>query len=171
MQNIKIWIVSAGFASILIFNTATSVVAQGAAVPFGGLKHDASQAWELGADSLTLNQELGTAEFKGKVVAGQGALRIGADALTVKYSGANEENRVMELLTASGGVTLTNGGEAAEADRAVYVVSEGRITMTGNVILTQGDNALSGEKIIIDLNTGNAEVLGRVRTIFQASGN
>ncbi len=167
----KFWALVASTVFVVTYFANTSAVAQGAQVPFGGLKHDASQPWELGADSLTLNQELGTAEFKGKVVAGQGTLRIGANALTVKYSGADEANRVMELLTASGGVTLTNGDEAAEADRAVYVVSEGRITMTGSVILTQGGNALSGEKIVIDLNTGKAEVQGRVRTIFGVSGN
>lgn len=151
---------------------AGSAFGQGANIPFGGLKHDSALPVELAADGLTLNQETGTAEFKGNVVAGQGALRIGADALTIKYAGGSDaQGRQIEIMTASGNVTLTNGGEAAEADSAIYVVGDGRITMTGNVLLTQGDNALSGNKIVINLNTGQAAVEGRVRTIFQGADN
>ena len=74
-------------------------------------------------------------------------------------------------MVASGNVTLTNGGEAAEAARAVYVVASGTIEMSGNVLLTQGQNALAGEALSIDLGTGQAKIEGRVRTIFQSGGN
>jgi lipopolysaccharide export system protein LptA len=43
--------------------------------------------------------------------------------------------------------------------------------MTGNVILTQGQSALSSNKMVVDLNTGQATLEGRVKSILQTGGN
>jgi lipopolysaccharide export system protein LptA len=149
-----------------------SALGQGASVAFGGLKHEASLPIEVTADTLNIDQAKGTASFSGSVVAGQGELRIGADSIDVEYAveNGNVTGRINRMV-ASGNVTLTNGGEAAEAARAVYVVASGTIEMSGNVLLTQGQNALAGEALSIDLGTGQAKIEGRVRTIFQSGGN
>jgi len=84
---------------------------------------------------------------------------------------ASEGGQNIQQMVAEGNVTLTNGGEAAEAVRALYVVADGQIVLSGDVILTQGANALSANQIVIDLNTGQAQVMGRVRTILQSGGN
>ncbi len=148
---------------------AGSAQAQTASVPFGGLSHDASLPVELSADVLELDQQNGMASARGSVLIGQGDLRIGADTLEVTF--ASEGGQNIQQMVAEGNVTLTNGGEAAEAVRALYVVADGQIVLSGDVILTQGANALSANQIVIDLNTGQAQVMGRVRTILQSGGN
>ena len=100
-----------------------SVLAQGAQVPFGGLKHDAGQPVEITADALALDQAAGTAVFTGTVKVGQGTLRLAADRIEVVYSDESEVSRML----ASGDVTLSNGAEAAEAREAVYDVASGVI--------------------------------------------
>ncbi|PTX57911.1 lipopolysaccharide export system protein LptA [Litoreibacter ponti] len=149
-----------------------SAFAQGASVAFGGLQHDASLPVEITADELTVDQATGSAVFSGNVVAGQGEMRLSAARVQVEYATQNgQATGQINQLVATGGVTLVNGAEAAEAQRAVYAVGSGEIVMTGDVVLTQGVNALSGEKLTVDLNTGSGRMEGRVRTIFQTGGN
>jgi lipopolysaccharide export system protein LptA len=45
-------------------------------------------------------------------------------------------------LHATGGVTITNLADAAEAREAVYTIDTGVIVLTGDVLLTQGASAL-----------------------------
>lgn len=146
--------------------------AQGASVAFGGVTVDPNEPVEITADELSVDQTNGSAIFAGNVVAGQGQLRLSAGEVRVQYAVENGVNtgRIDKLL-ASGGVTLVNGGEAAEAKEAVYSVGSGEIEMTGDVVLTQGQNALSGEKLIVDLTAGTGRMVGRVKTIFQTGGN
>ena len=40
-----------------------------------------------------------------------------------------------------------------------------------DVVLTQGQNVLSGQQATVDLNTGAANITGRVRTVLQPGGN
>lgn len=146
---------------------------QGATVPFGGLKHDASQSIEITSDSLTVSQGNANAEFIGAVNAGQGTLKIRADRLLVEYEKAADDSLTGKIfqMSAFGNVTLSNGAEAAEAAEAVYKVKDGQVRMTGDVLLTQGGNAIAGEILNIDLNSGNAVFEGRVRTVLQPSAN
>ena len=151
---------------------STGVLAQGASVAFGGLQHDASQPVEITADELTVDQGTGQAVFNGNVVAGQGEMRLSAARVEVKYATENgQQTGDIDQIIASGGVTLVNGGEAAESREAVYSVNAAEIVMTGDVILTQGANALSGEKLTVDLETGQGRMTGRVKTIFQTGGD
>ncbi len=159
-------------AALLFAIQASFVLAQSAEVAFGGLQHDTSLPVELSADQLTISQADGSATFKGNVLIGQGEMRISAELVLVEYAtqDGSATGQVSRLM-ASGGVTLTNGAEAAEAERAEYSIDGGSIIMTGNVILTQGANALSAERMIVDLTTGVASLEGRVRTIFQTGDN
>jgi len=141
--------------------------AQGTQVPFGGFEHDASLPVEITSDSLELDQTAGTAVFTGAVRVGQGALRLGAARLEVFYesAGGSATGQVRRML-ATGGVTLSNGAEAAEAAQATYDVASGVIEMQGDVLLTQGENALSSDGLRIDLAAGTGQLEGRVKTIF-----
>jgi lipopolysaccharide export system protein LptA len=162
--------ISLGFGFFLFASAA--LLAQGANVAFGGLKHDASQPVEITADELTVDQTTGSAVFIGNVVAGQGDMRLSAARVQVQYAVVDGQSTGdINQLIASGGVTLVNGAEAAEAQEAVYTVASSQIVMTGDVILTQGPNALSGEKLTVDLNSGQGRMTGRVKTIFQTGGN
>lgn len=148
---------------------------QGAEVPFGGFSHDATQQVEITAAALELDQAAGTAVFIGDVRVGQGLLRMAADRIEVFYAaegdaegddGGEGTTGTIRRMFASGNVTLSNGTEAAEAERATYEVATGIIEMEGSVLLTQGRNALSSERLSIDLNAGTGRLEGRVQTIF-----
>jgi lipopolysaccharide export system protein LptA len=77
----------------------------------------------------------------------------------------------IETLEASGGVTLTSGEDAAEAQDAAYNLGTGMIELRGNVLLVQGTNAISGDTVIVDTNAGTAQVTGRVKTILRPQEN
>ncbi len=159
-------------AVAFIAAAATDAFAQGAQVPFGGLLQDTSLPVVIAADQLSVNQGDGSATFTGNVLIGQGEMRLSASKVRVEYAASegNVTGRILRLL-ASGGVTLVNGAEAAEAGEAEYTIDTGIIVLTGGVILTQGQNALSADKMIVNLNSGVATLEGRVRTILQAGGN
>ena len=150
----------------------TAGLAQGANVAFGGLQHDASLPVEITADELTVDQQTGQAVFIGNVVAGQGEMRLSAARVQVQYAQSDgEATGEIDQIFATGGVTLVNGGEAAEAREAIYSIQTSEIVMTGDVILTQGANALSGEKLTVDLTSGQGRMTGRVKTIFRTGDN
>lgn len=153
--------------ALLLFPGAAN--AQDGNVIFGGIRADTTAPVEVTADSLSVNQTEGTAVFTGKVVVGQGAMRLAADLVQVEYA-AGDTSRI-ERLVASGNVTLVSGAASAEAERAVYAVATGAVEMSGNVLLTQGQNAMTGQTLSVDLKTGTGRMDGRVRTVLQPGGN
>jgi len=155
------------FAFLTILG-ATSVSAQGTSVAFGAIKADPSLPVEVTADTLDVNQENGSAEFKGNVLVGQGEMRLSATRVLVIY---NQEQSGIERLEATGNVVLVNGPDAAQAQRADYTIDTGIIVMTGDVLLTQGQNALTSNKMTVNLITGTAQMVGRVKTILNSDQN
>ncbi len=135
----------------------------GAQVAFGSLKGDPTLPVEVTADQLTVNQASGTAVFVGNVLVDQGTMRLTAAEVQVDYAA---DGKKIARLHATGGVTLANGGEAAEAQEAVYTIDTGTVVMTGDVLLTQGTSALSGKQLTVDLATGTGVMEGRVQTVF-----
>jgi lipopolysaccharide export system protein LptA len=130
---------------------------------------DTSLPVEVTADQLTVNQTDGTAQFSGNVLVLQGEMRMQATDVLVEYDATG---KAIARLLASGGVTLVNPTDAAEAREAIYSIAAGTLEMSGDVLLTQGTAALSGQKLVIDLNTGTGRMEGRVKTVFQpGSGN
>lgn len=139
-------------------------LAQGTNVAFGSIRQDTSQPVEVSADTLSVDQETGTAIFTGNVVIGQGEMRLAASRVLVVYS---EDQSRIQRLEATGGVTLVSGQDAAEAARADYDIDSGLVVMSGDVLLTQGGNALTSEQMTVNLKTGSAQMQGRVRTVLQ----
>jgi lipopolysaccharide export system protein LptA len=139
------------------------LLAQGAKVAFGGLKQDTSLPVEITADSLAIDQADGQATFTGNVLVGQGDMRLSAGEIRVEYA---EDGSDIRTLHATGGVTIVNATDAAEAREAVYTIATGAVVMTGDVLLTQGPNAISGEKLVLDLRAGTGVMEGRVKTVF-----
>ncbi len=146
-----------------------SALAQGAQFGFGGADYDRTQPVEVTADQLDVNQTDGKARFTGNVVIGQGEMRMTGAVVDVEY-GENAITAETEVrrLHATGGVTLFNGSEAAEAQEAVYTIESGVVVMTGDVVMTQGDNAMAGEKLTVNLETGTGVMEGRVRVVFKS---
>ena len=137
-------------------------------VAFGGIKADTGAPVEVTADTLKVDQATGQATFTGNVLIGQGPMRLSAKAVTVRYGQGGQQQ--IEALTASGGVTLVNGTDAAEASEAVYDVAGGTIILSGDAIVTQGKDVLAGDRIEVNLRNGSASVAGRVRTVLQPGG-
>ncbi len=135
----------------------------GAPVAFGSFKGDPTLPVEVTADQLQVNQTDGTAVFTGNVIVIQGEMRLTAPLVKVDYA---QDRKAIARLDASGGVTLVNGGEAAESQNAVYTIDTGEVVMTGDVLVTQGGSALSGNQLTVDLNTGTGVMQGRVQTVF-----
>lgn len=155
-------------AAVLFTLLSGPALAQGAQVAFGGMQQDTSAPVEVTADQLQVNQSDGTALYTGNVVIGQGEMRLAAPRVLIVY--AEGQDRI-DRMEASGGVTLVNGDEAAEAENADYSIDTGTVVMTGNVLLTQGDNALTSERMVVNLEDGTAQMEGRVRTVInQGSG-
>lgn len=144
---------------------ALPALAQGTSISFGGFRQDTRQPIEVSADALSVDQASGSASYSGNVVIGQGDMRLAAQQVVIVY---NDTNSQIDRMEASGGVTLVNGAEAAEADSAIYSITDGTVTLVGNVLLTQGANALTSERMVVNLEDGTAQMQGRVRTLLQA---
>ena len=150
--------------AVLAFGLLSARVdAQQANIAFGGLKQDTSLPVTLDADSLAINNADGSAKFTGNVVVSQGEMRLTAGEVQVEYL---PDGGGIKTLHATGGVTLINTGDAAEARDAVYTIDTGNVVMTGDVLLTQGANAISGQKLVINLKDGTGVMEGRVQTVF-----
>jgi lipopolysaccharide export system protein LptA len=152
-----------------IFGLAAQVsLAQQANVAFGGLKQDTTLPVEVQADQLSVNNADGTAVFTGNVLVGQGEMRLSAGEVKVKYAA---DGKSIDQLLASGGVTISNLADAAEAREALYTIDSGVVVMTGDVLLTQGPSAIAGQKLTINLKSGTGVMEGRVSTTFVPGGN
>lgn len=159
---------TAAAACLALFSLlAPAALAQGTQLQFGTLRQDPSQPVELSADSLRVSQSDNSAIFEGNVVIGQGDMRISAQSVRVIYKDTGDG---IQSLSATGGVTLVSGDEAAEAQSADYDIDTGQIVLRGDVLLTQGPNALTAEEMTVDLNAGTAVMQGRVRTVLQTGG-
>lgn len=140
--------------------------AQGAEIAFGNVEQDPSQPVEVTAESLSVDQDDGTAIFTGDVLIVQGEMRLAAPKVEVFYDEAG--NRIQRL-KASGGVTLVSGDDAAEAANADYSVESGTIFMQGDVLLMQGQSTLTADRMTVDTRDGTARMEGRVRTVLQSN--
>ncbi len=147
---------------------ATPILAQQATIAFGDLAQDTSQPVEVTADQLAVNNADGTAVFSGNVKVVQGDMTLSAGEVQVKYGSTPGE---IDQLVASGGVNVTNLGDAASADGAVYTIDSGVIVMSGNVALTQGPSSMRGQELTINLTDGTGIMSGRVTTTFVPGGN
>jgi lipopolysaccharide export system protein LptA len=155
-------------ALILSAGLAGAAFAQEATIAFGGLKQDTTLPVEVQADQLAVNNADGSAVFTGNVLVGQGEMRLAAGEVKVKYGA---DGKSIDTLVASGGVTISNLADAAEAREALYTIDSGVVVMTGDVLLTQGASAIAGQKLTINLKTGTGVMEGRVSTTFVPGNN
>ena len=147
---------------------AAGAVAQEAKIAFGDLNQDTSLPVEVQADQLAVNNADNTAVLTGNAVVTKGEMKLAAGEVQVKYSTDQKE---IDQLIASGGVIVTNLGDAAEAKEAVYTIATGQMVLTGDVLLTQGPSAMAGQKLTINLKDGTGIMEGRVTTTFVPGGN
>jgi lipopolysaccharide export system protein LptA len=117
--------------------------------------------------------------YTGSVVAVQGESRLLTPVLTIFLmpkdqsnggtpSATNNQVRRME---AAGPVTLTQKDQIGTGDSGVYIKAENKVYLYGNVTLTQGPNVTKGDKLVYDLNTSQAVVTGKVKSLFVPNNN
>jgi lipopolysaccharide export system protein LptA len=160
---LRLFCLAASFAGL-----TAAAGAQEARIAFGDLEQDTSLPVQVQAEEFAVNNADGTAVFTGNVVVTQGEMKLAAGEVTVRYGTDQKE---IDQLLASGGVTVTNLGDAAEAREAVYTIESGVIVLTGDVLLTQGPSVMAGQKLTINLKDGTGVMAGGVTTTFVPGGN
>lgn len=157
------FVLAAGLAAL-----GSMTPAQEAKIAFGDLKQDTTLPVEVTADQLAVNNADGTAVFTGNVSVIQGEMTLAAPEVQVKYG---VDRSKIDQLIAKGGVKITNLGDTATAENALYTIATGIVVMTGDVRLTQGASTMAGQKLSINLTDGTGVMEGRVTTTFQPGGN
>ena len=143
-----------GFAgAAALIAGAQQLSAQG----IGGLNTNAPVNYA--ADRIELQDRQKRVVLSGDVVITQADLTVRSARTTVAYSDAGELR--IQRIDATGGVTVTRGGESARGDVAVYDFGKRIITMVGNVALRRGGDTLNGGRLVIDLDTGLSSIDGR----------
>ncbi len=146
----------------------TVAIAQGTSVQLGSQDRDTNAPVEITAEKLAVDQDAGIALYTGDVVVIQNDMRLAAPRVLVTYSEAKDEITNIE---ATGGVIMVTADEEAESDRADYDVEAGVVVMTGDVLLNQGLSALTAQEMVVDLDKGTANMVGRVKSVFQSEDN
>ncbi|MFK8032655.1 MAG: lipopolysaccharide transport periplasmic protein LptA [Hyphomicrobiales bacterium] len=152
----------------------TPVFAQDVSEAFSGLSSSSKDPIEIEADELEVQDRKKTAVFRGNVRLVQGPTTLRASSITVYYSGrATGTNQQISKVEARGPIRVTSKDQTARGDRATFQMSSQVLTLSGNVVLTKGGNELRGQKLVVNLKTGESRIDapknqsgGRVRGIF-----
>ncbi|GGC29546.1 hypothetical protein GCM10011371_16330 [Novosphingobium marinum] len=150
-----------GLASFAIAAAALVGWQQLSAQGLGG--HNSNAPVNYAADRIELQDRQDRVVLSGNVDITQDNLRLRAGRTTVAFSDAGTLR--INRITATGGVTVTRGGESARGNVAIYDLNDRVITLVGNVRLQRSGDTLSGGRLVIDLQSGVSSVDGR------ASGN
>jgi lipopolysaccharide export system protein LptA len=116
--------------------------------------------------------------YTGNVVATQGESELQTRTLVIFLTpkdalapvGVPSSSSQIRRMEAAGPVTIVSKDQTGTGDSGVYEKSENKVYLIGNVTLTQGPNVTKGDKLTYDLNTKQAAVTGRVRSMFLPSG-
>jgi len=121
--------------------------------------HNSKAPVNFDAGRIELQDRQNRVALSGNVVVKQAGLTVRSNRMLLNYSdtGSLELSR----LTATGGVRVTRGSEAASGDVAVYDFNRRIITMAGNVRLQRGGDTLNGGRLVIDLASGVSSVDGQ----------
>jgi len=137
----------------------------------------ANEPVKVNADKLEYFSKQGKAVYSGHVVAKQGDGSLSASRLTIFFTqsgqtgagdpatSANAGSQVRRM-EAAGPVTIVQKDQIGVGDSGTYNRAQNRISLVGHVSLTQGANVVRGDRLIYDLSTGQAQVVGRVTSLF-----
>ena len=116
--------------------------------------------------------------YTGNVVARQGESKLETGTLVIYLTpknalapaGVPSSSSQIRRMETAGPVTIVSKDQIGTGDSGVYEKSENKVYLVGNVTLTQGPNVTKGDKLTYDLDTKQAAVTGRVRSMFLPSG-
>lgn len=146
----------------------------GAVLP-GGNSNDPVNIDAAKLDYFAKEQKL---VYTGNVVATQGDSKLQAGTLVIfltpktgdQTGGVPSSSSQVRRMEATGPVTVVSKDQIGTGDAGIYERLENKVYLIGNVTLTQGPNVTKGDKLIYDLNTSQAAVTGRVRSMFVTGG-
>lgn len=156
-----------GFGAAVVMLSAGGHVDRAAAQAL--VNHDSNAPVDVYADYSELQSRADRAVISGNVRIEQAGMQLRAARVTIAYSDGTGLS--INRIDATGGVTVTKGGDTARGNSAIYDLNRRIITLIGNVQLTQGANRLSGGRMVIDLASGRASVDGRGAPAAAGDGN
>lgn len=130
--------------------------------------HNSNAPVNYAADRIELQDNQNRVILSGNVDITQAGLRVRAARTLVNYTDAGSLS--IQRITATGGVQVTRGGEAARGDTAIYDFNRRIITLAGNVSLRRGNDTLNGGRLVIDLRSGISSVDGRASGSSSVTG-
>ena len=134
---------------------------------FGSLVTDRTEPIEFNSERLIFNQAKNLAELFDGVKITQGKTTLSAEYVKATYS----KDSSLETVYAKGNIKLISDQDIAQADEAIYSLSNNSISLTGNAKLIQGKNNIMANQILINTKTGLTQLLGSVTTIISPSIN
>lgn len=171
--------------SIAIAQTDT----RGPANALQGFSQNCNKPVRIEADALEVRDKQKVATFLGNVRLVQGDTKLRSKTLVVYYeqspagsadpmspTGAvGAQNRIRRI-EAKGGVVVTQKGQTATGEPAIFDVLSNTAVLLGNVVLTQDRNVVRGDRLLVDLTTGvsrveSSKVGGAVHAFIQPDGN
>ena len=152
---------------ILLFFLLLSSKALSQSEGFGSLVTDRTEPIEFNSERLIFNQEKNLAELFDEVKITQGKTILSAEYVKAIYS----KDSSLETVHAKGNIKLKSDQDIAQADEAIYSLSNNSISLTGNAKLIQGKNNIMANQILINTKTGLTQLLGSVTTIISPSIN
>ena len=150
------------FVKFLLLVALSTSMASSQNSSFGSLVTDRIEPIEFNSERLIINQEKNLAELFDGVKITQGKTILSAEYVKAIYS----KNSNLETVFAKGNIELKSDQDIAQADEAVYSLTNNSISLTGNAKLIQGKNNIMANQILINTKTGLTQLLGSVKTII-----
>ncbi len=130
--------------------------------------HNSRAPVSFDAGRIELQDRENRVALSGSVVLQQAGLTVRSNRMLINYTDAGTLQ--IQRMTATGGVNVTRGNEAATGDIAVYDFNRRIITMAGNVRLRRGGDTLNGGRLVIDLRSGVSSIDGRAQGSSPVAG-
>lgn len=122
----------------------------------------------ISADTFTVNEAAGEAQFSGNVTIERDGLNVWADKVVVAYGPGGPQNITSFLAT--GAVRLKTADQEATGDRASFDPATQILRLTGNVVVVNAAGTLRGPELEINLAASTSVFSGgeggRVTGVF-----
>jgi len=136
-----------------------------------GFSQNRNEPVQINARTLEVRDKKKMATYTGNVVLVQGDTTLRCNVLVVYYDGgqaggppvksstpAPAGNEQIRRIEATGSVVVTQKGQTATGEKAIYDISDDTVRLFpapgGTVAVTQGQNIVRGPRLIVHLDTG-----------------
>jgi lipopolysaccharide export system protein LptA len=184
---------AAPFLVIVIAFQMSIAMAQTAALSpinaLQGFSQNCNKPVRIEADTLEMHDKKKVATFLGNVRLVQGDVTLRSKTLDVYYeqsavastapispAGAAGDQQRIRRIEAKGGVIVTQNGQTATGETAIFDIASNTVALVGSVVITQDRNVVRGDRLSVDLTTGVSRVEspkagGGVHALIQSGRN